>query len=475
MIPRSISIVQRDLLDGRYTMADVVSYYLNQIRQTKSHNIYIEVYGEEAMKSAVAWDEKIQSREKELPALFGAVVSIKDNLCYKGHKVSAGSGILQGYVSPFSATAIDRLVQQGAIIIGRTNCDEFSMGSTNETSYYGPVKNAFSKNHVAGGSTGGGAVAVALDTCIAALGSDTGGSIRQPAAYNGIIGYKPTYGRISRWGLLAYGSSLDQIGVLAHNIEDTAMVMGAIQGHDPNDSTSIPGHYSYTVNPHFETHGVKIAIVPEFIDHPLISPAVRTSMTKVVEKIKSMGVVVNEVHLDFTDLLVPAYYIISMAEASSNLSRYDGVRFGYRADQQSDFREMIMNSRTEGFGQEVKKRIMLGTFVLSEGYYDAYYIKALKLRKKIKMAVDAILEKNMFLLLPTTTNTAPRLGHYQNNKLEMYLSDIFTVIANLCGVPSISLPLHTKGIDMPLGFQLISQNNNENDLLSFSHKILSLV
>jgi len=468
----SIGQLQKNLLEGKVTSVEIVNACLQNIEKTKGHNAYIEVYAEEVLSQAAALDAKI-TEGGTLGPLFGVVFSIKDNLCYENHHSTAGSKILEGFKSPYSATVVSRILASDALIIGRTNCDEMCMGSTNETSIYGPVKNALDKESVSGGSSGGAAVAVALDTCHISIGSDTGGSIRQPAAFNGVYGYKPTYGTIPRWGLIAYGSSLDTIGLLGRNIADFQKVMSVLSGSDEQDSTAYKPAIQF--NPTEKPRkNFKIAYSQDLCAHPDMDKAHQLHMAEYIAALKEKGHTLTSVDMPLTNFYVPTYYVLATAEASSNLSRYDGIRYGHRTSAAvEDYREMMTLSRSEGFGEEVKKRIMLGTYVLSEGYYDAYYKKAQKVRRMIKENLETILKSHDLFLLPTTTSDPWRIGQKPTDPLIHYLADIYTVLASLSGFPAISIPskrsTHSK---IPVSAQFISKKGTDNDLLEMS-RILS--
>ena len=470
MIKLSHHEIQSKLLAGQFTMVELVKAYLKQAHTIADYNAYIELYEEEVILQAEQLDERIKSNKDDLGPLFGAVVSTKDNLCYKGHISTAGSKILDGFKAPYNATVIERILEADALIIGRTNCDEMSMGSTNETSYYGPTKNAIDPSKVPGGSSGGGAVAAAMHTCLLSIGSDTGGSIRQPAAFNGILGYKPSYGTISRWGLMAYGSSFDTIGLLGHSIEDMKKVMQVVSGPDEYDSTALTNKID------FSKEGLQekktIAYSQSMLDHPSVDPALKNSAIGYIEKVQALGYSLVDVDLGIADLLVPCYYILATAEASSNLSRYDGVRYGHRsALETDDYKEMMRASRTEGFGKEVKKRIMLGTYVLSDGYYDAYYKKAQQVRRLIKNRMTDILDQYTYYMLPTTSSGPWPLGHKHEDPLHEYLSDIFTVLANLSGNPAISIVIDNIQGQIPFGMQLMTHQGQDDKLLTLAKQL----
>jgi aspartyl-tRNA(Asn)/glutamyl-tRNA(Gln) amidotransferase subunit A len=465
--------VQEALNSGTTTCEGLVNYYLSQIEAQADLNAYVEVYAEEALEKAKALDRKYKDAPDSVGRLFGMVVAVKDVLCYKDHKVTAGSKILEDFTSLFSATAVERIVAEDAIIIGRVNCDEFAMGSTNETSHYGPVKNAADPTKVPGGSSGGSAVAVQADTCLVSLGTDTGGSVRQPAAFCGIVGFKPTYGRISRHGLLAYGSSFDQVGVLANSVEDTALLLEIMAGVDDFDSTvSQKNVEPYSDQLSFEKKA-RIAYFGTALEHKSLDEGVKALCKELIENLKSDGHTVEAVDFDYLDYIIPAYYVLTTAEASSNLSRYDGVRFGYRSPEVKSLEETYKKSRAEGFGEEVKRRIMLGTFVLSSGYYDAYYTKAQKVRRLIKEKTLDIFKNYDFILMPAAPGTAWNLGEKVNDPVSMYLADIFTVQANMVGIPAISIPIGQHPNGLPVGIQFLANKFEESSLLAFSHKILN--
>lgn len=470
---RSLAQIQKDLKTGKISCETLVGAYFKRIETHKHLNVFLEVFGHEAIGRAQQIDKKIQNGEA-LGRLFGLVIAIKDNICYKGHKVSAGSKILEGFTSLYNSTVVERLLAEDAIIIGRTNCDEFAMGSSNENSAYGPVLNAQDTTRVPGGSSGGSAVAVQADMCLASLGSDTGGSIRQPAAFCGVVGLKPTYARVSRYGLIAYGSSFDQIGPFTHSVEDAARIMEVIAGKDEYDSTSssqaVP---QYSTQLKFEGKA-RIAIFPSMLDTPGLHPEVRAAMNEAIAKLKKDGHTVNEVSFDLFDHLIATYYVLSTAEASSNLARFDGVHYGYRSKQADEMETVYRRSRTEGFGKEVKNRIMLGTFVLSAGYYDAYYSRAQKVRRILTDKIRGVLRENDFILMPTSPTVAFKFGEKTDNPVEMYLADIYTVLANLTGIPAISLPLAADKEGLPIGIQLLADNFQESRLFAFSDKLMQI-
>jgi len=465
----SLQQIQAELQEGEMTCRQLVGYYLEQIEASKDLNAYVEVFAEEALAKAESLDARYQENPGSVGKLFGMVIAIKDVLCYEGHQVTAGSKILEGFSSLFSGTAIDRLLSEDAIIIGRLNCDEFAMGSTNETSFYGPVRNGADPERVPGGSSGGSAVAVQMDTCLASLGTDTGGSVRQPASFCGVIGMKPTYGRVSRYGLLAYGSSFDQIGVLSHSVSDAAALLEIMAGEDEFDSTAshlpVP---AYSQQLDFKGNA-KVAYFRSVLEHESLDPGVREVAQNTIEQLRKDGHTVEPVDFDLIDYIIPAYYVLTTAEASSNLSRYDGIRFGYRSTNADDLESTYKRSRTEGFGTEVKRRIVLGTFVLSSGYYDAYYTKAQKVRQLIHQRTQAVFEKYDFILMPAAPGPAWKLGDTTDDPVAMYLADIFTVQANMTGIPAICLPVGQHPSGLPVGMQFMANKFEETKLLAFAN------
>ena len=467
----SLHSIQASIAKGETSCTQLVDHYLSKIEQSKDLNIYVEIYAEEARQQAILLDEKYAENPNAVGKLFGAVISIKDVLCYKDHGVTAGSKILKGFESLFSATAVQRILDEDAIIIGRVNCDEFAMGSANENSTYGPVSNAIDPTKVPGGSSGGSAVAVQAGTCLVSLGTDTGGSVRQPAAFCGVIGMKPTYGRISRFGLLAYASSFDQIGILANDIKDVALLLEIMSGYDENDSTTSQkevNQYSQSLN----LDGKKrIAYFESALQHESIDPEIRQATFELIEKLKSEGHTVEPVEFEYLDFIIPAYYVLTTAEASSNLSRFDGVRFGHRSEDAKDLLEVYKKSRSEGFGTEVKRRIMLGTFVLSSGYYDAYYTKAQKIRRLIANKTFEIFQDYDFILMPASPTPPWNIGDKMDDPVEVYLADIFTVQANMVGIPAIALPFAKHANGLPIGIQFMANKFEEQKLLAFSNHL----
>jgi aspartyl-tRNA(Asn)/glutamyl-tRNA(Gln) amidotransferase subunit A len=468
----SIELYHAQLKEGRATCLQAVEYYLQKIDSSLHLNAFIEIYKEEALQRAALLDEK-RKNGAATGRLHGVIIGLKDVICYKDHKVTASSKILEGFSSVYSATAVERLVAEDAIIIGRLNCDEFAMGSSNENSYYGKVLNAADETRIPGGSSGGSAVAVQAGLSMVSLGSDTGGSVRQPADFCGIIGLKPSYGRISRYGLIAYASSFDQIGVFGNTVSDVAKVLEVIAGPDEYDSTvsQLPvDNYSSTLA---TAKKYRFAFFQEALDHPGLDPEIAANIKKLISKLKEDGHIIEPVKFEYLDYIVAAYYVLTTAEASSNLARFDGVKYGYRSNSTAENLEAFYKqTRSEGFGKEVKRRIMLGTFVLSTGYYDAYFSKAQQVRKLLKDKTSLIFRDFDFILLPNSPTTAFKIGEKLNDPIAMYLADIYTVMANLIGVPSISLPLFRHSNNMPFGLQVMANNFNELSLLQVSDHIM---
>lgn len=451
----------------------LVLQFLNNIEEKNpSINAFLEVYNQEALEQAKIVDEKFKAGTQG--KLAGLVIGIKDNICYKDHEVSASSQMLKGFKSLFSATVVERLLAEDAIIIGRLNCDEFAMGSTNETSFYGPVKNPLDLTKVPGGSSGGSAAAIAADLCHATLGSDTGGSIRQPASFCGVVGLKPTYGRVSRNGLIAFASSLDQIGPFTKSVSDAALITEVISGEDPMDTTSssvpVP---SMKIEP--VTEKKKVAYLKEYIESEGLDPEIKAKVEEAIEKLKAEGHTVEPVEFPYLDYVVPTYYVLTTAEASSNLARYDGVHFGYRSPKGTDLETIYKYSRTEGFGKEVKRRILLGTFVLSSGYYDAYYTKAQKVRGLLAAHTEKIFSEYDFVIVPTSPHTAFEIGKEVTDPTTLYLEDIYTVHANLVGNAAISIPVGTHSNGLPFGIQLMADKFKEKELLDFSDYLMKTI
>lgn len=457
----NIASYQQTLKNGTTTVERTVKDFLARIDANRHLNAYLEVYGDEALARAKEVDEKIASGNAG--KLAGVVVGVKDNICYEGHKVFGSSKILEGFESLYSSTAIEKLLAEDAIIIGRLNCDEFAMGSSNENSAYGNVLNPIDNSRVPGGSSGGSAVAVAANLCHVSLGSETGGSVRQPASFCGIVGVKPTYGRVSRHGLLAFASSFDQIGPFANNIEDAALLLEVIAGNDAFDSTA-----SSKPVEDYQPQAIerkKFAYLKECVETDALDPAIKASFYATIEKLKTAGHTVEAVDFPVLDYLIPTYYVLTTAEASSNLSRYDGMRYGYRSPKATDLESTYKLSRSEGFGTEVKRRIMLGTFVLSAGYYDAYYGKAQKVRRLLKETSDKLFSEYDLLLSPTTPDVAFKFGENSDDPIKMYLEDIYTVLANLVGIPAMSIPVGEKD-GLPFGIQVMADRFQEQLMFS---------
>ncbi len=468
---QNIFSYQQQLSEGKTSCIDAVQFYLNKIKKNERLNAFVEVYAEESLSRAKFLDEKRNSG-KSCGKLHGVVVALKDVICYKDHKISAASKMLENFVSNYNSTAVEKLLADDAIIIGNCNCDEFAMGSTNENSVYGSVKNALDESKVSGGSSGGSAVAVQAGLCMVSLGSDTGGSVRQPADFCGIVGMKPSYGTISRHGLIAYGSSFDQIGIFANSVQDVTKVLEVINGKDEYDST-VNQQKSLNLNLDFQSKKYKIALFRNAMEHQSLDNEIKKGIYELAENLKNDGNVVEEINFDLIDYIVPAYYVLTTAEASSNLSRYDGVRYGYRYENNGeDLTTFYKKNRGKGFGKEVKKRIMLGTFVLSEGYYDAYFTKAQQVRNLLSSQTKEIFNNFDAVLLPTVPTTAFEAGSMNKDPIAAYLADIYTVFANLTGIPGISLPLFRHSNGMPFGVQVLTNKHNEVTLLEFSDLLL---
>ena len=467
------------LLAGETSIIQAVNFFLDQINQHQHLNSFLEVFSEEAQLRAIELDTYIKLG-KPLGKLHGVIVGIKDVLCYNGHKVSAASKILENYTAVYSATAVQKLLDEGAIIIGRQNCDEFAMGSSNENSAFGTVKNALDSNYVPGGSSGGSAVGIQANLCMISLGSDTGGSVRQPADFCGVIGLKPSYGRISRYGLIAYASSFDQIGIFSHTVDDAALVLEVIAGADNFDSTVstkiVPNYSNELANDDYLNLNhipKKVAYFKETLSHPGLDPEIKNQTLSYLNALKEKGYVVEAIDFSLLSFLVPTYYVITTAEASSNLSRFDGIKYGHRTkDTIHDLNELYKKSRTEGFGAEVQRRILLGTFVLSAGYFDAYFTKAQQVRRKLVDLTTDLFTKYDYLVSPTVPTTAFKIGSHNHSPTEMFLADIYTVYANLVGIPAISIPLFKHSNGLPFGLQIMTASFNELSLLQFSKKLM---
>ena len=451
---------------GATTCSATVAGYISNIHAHKHLNAFVGVYEEEALNRAKELDKQRQEGNP-MGRLHGVVISLKDVISYKDHPLQACSRMLQGYVPIYHATVVEKLLAEEAIIIGHTNCDEFAMGSTNEHSAYGVVRNGLDPEKVPGGSSGGAAVAVQTDCCMVSLGSDTGGSVRQPADFCGVLGLKPTYGRISRYGLIAYASSFDQIGILAKNTEDVALVLEVISGEDEKDSTTSNVKVDSFGKMISEPKGpLRIAYFRQAFENDSLDKEIGSKLTQFIERLRADGHLVEPLDFEMLDYIVPAYYILTTAEASSNLARYDGIRYGFRdVDKNTDLLDFYCQNRSKGFGWEVKKRIMLGAFVLSAGYYDAYFSHAQKIRNKLCIDTQLIFNSFDYILLPTSPTTAFQLGEKNNDPIAMYLADIFTVYSNLTGLPGISIPLFWHNNGLPYGVQVMTRKFEELPLL----------
>jgi aspartyl-tRNA(Asn)/glutamyl-tRNA(Gln) amidotransferase subunit A len=464
--------IQKDIKEGTLTCVERVQFHLDNITRKQHLNAFLSVYSEEALARASEIDKKIKAGTAG--KLAGLVVGIKDVLAYKNHPLQAGSKILDGFISQFNATAVQRLLNEDAIIIGRQNCDEFAMGSSNENSAFGPVLNDADNSRVPGGSSGGSAVAVMADMCQVSLGSDTGGSVRQPASFCGVIGLKPTYSRISRYGLVAYGSSFDCIGIFSKSLTDIELVLEVIAGADNFDSTVSNEPVPSYLNADGENKKFKIAYIEETVESPALQKEIKDAMLAKIKTLKSLGHTVEPIKFPLLEYILPTYYILATAEASSNLSRFDGVRYGYRSKDITDLQSLYKKTRGEGFGKEVQRRILLGNFVLSSSYYDAYYTKAQKVRRLIRDKTKDIFKDYNFIIMPTAPTTAFKLGELTDNPLEMYLADLFSVQANVVGIPGISLPCGNDANGLPIGIQVIADDFKELELFQFSSVFLSL-
>ena len=470
----SITKLHKAYIDKEIKPSEFISDIINKIeKKNPKLNAYLSVFKEEAIEKSLILDKKI-SNNQEISLLEGIPISIKDAILVEGHKTTSSSKILQDYTAIYDATVIRKLKKQGAILMGKTNLDEFAMGSSTENSAFGPTLNPVDEQRVPGGSSGGSAASVKAGLCIASLGSDTGGSIRQPAALTGIVGLKPTYGRVSRFGLIAMASSLDQIGPFTNNIIDSAYILKAIEGKDPMDATSIElsseQNLDFNKIQNQSIKGMTIGLPKEyFIDG--ISPEIKEAINDTIERYKSLGVNFKEISLPYSKYAIPTYYILMPAEVSTNLARFDGIRYGLSEFENSkDLKELYFDSRTKGFGKESMRRIMLGSYVLSSGYYDAYYSKAKKIQSLIKQDFDKAFLEVDAILTPTTPNTAFKLGEKTNDPLAMYLEDIFTVATNIAGIPGISIPTPTNS-GLPIGFQLMTKHFDENTLLQIGYNI----
>jgi len=459
----------KDYREDTVNCEKVVTHYLAQIEATKDNNIYIEVFTKDALQKAKALDLKAKSSQRQ-GRLFGMVISIKDNICYQGKSVTAASKILEGFVSTYTATAIEKLEAEDAIIIGRVNCDEFGMGSASSFSAYGPVKHPLQPEFVPGGSSGGCAAAVLADTCFASIGTDTGGSIRQPAAFCGLVGAKPTYGSISRYGIIAYASSFDQVGAITHKAEESQLLIDVMKGLDSMDPTTLDQlkkPATSTIN-----KKIKVAYFDNALTSDSIDPFIKQETLSFIDQLAaSPDCEVSAIPFEYLDLLVPTYYVLTTAEASSNLARYDGVRYGKRVENPQNLEELYKKTRTEGFGDEVKRRIMLGTFVLSATYYDAYYTKAQKVRKLISNYLHKVFSSYDFIVMPTSPIFPWKIGSQQNDLVATYLADIFTVLPNLYGGPAVSMPLKATQQGFNVNIQILAAARKDDDLFVFLNKL----
>ena len=474
MDSRSYQQLRVSIFSGDSSCLEIVKQHLAVIESKKHLNAFLSVFTEEALLRAAEVDQKIKNGKAG--KLAGLVVGLKDVLCYKDHPLQAGSKILDGFHSQFNGTAVQRLIDEDAIIIGRQNCDEFAMGSSNENSAFGPVLNNADNSRVPGGSSGGSAVAVQADMCQVSIGSDTGGSVRQPAAFCGIVGLKPTYSRISRYGLVAYGSSFDCIGIFSKHVDDIALVLEVMAGADEYDSTvshnSVP---SYSEELKKSKDGkFRIAYMRDTVENPSLQPEIKNSIEEKIDQLKESGHTVEPIDFPLNEYVLPTYYILATAEASSNLSRFDGVRYGYRSKNTTDLSSMYKKTRSEGFGKEVQRRILLGTFVLSASYYYAYYTQAQKVRSLIRQQMKSLFKTYDFILMPTSPTTAFKLGEHSSNPVEMYLADLFSVQANVAGVPAISVPSGNDKQGLPIGLQIVADDFEESKLLQFADEFSKL-
>ena len=456
----------KKIKSGEVRVVDAVNAAFDQIEAVeKDINSYVTVYKKEEVLEKAEHIQKLIDEGQLTGPLAGVPVAIKDNMCTRDKLTTCSSKILGNFYPTYSAEAVINLEKAGAVIIGKTNMDEFAMGSTTETSFYGPTKNPWNKEHVPGGSSGGSCAAVAAEECSYALGLDTGGSIRQPSSFCGVTGIKPTYGTVSRYGLIAYGSSLDQIGPVAKDVTDCATILETIASYDSKDSTSVKrDDYNFTEALVEDVKGLKIGIPKDYFGEGL-EPEVKEAILKAVDVLKDKGAIVEEFDLSLVEYAIPAYYVIASAEASSNLSRFDGVKYGYRTEEYNGLHNMYKKTRSEGFGEEVKRRIMLGSFVLSSGYYDAYYLKALRTKALIKKAFDEAFAKYDVIIGPAAPTTAPKLGDSLSDPIKMYLGDIYTISVNLAGLPGISVPCGQDSNGLPIGMQIIGDCFKEKNII----------
>lgn len=460
----------KKIKSGEVRVVDAVNAAFDQIEAVeKDINSYVTVYKKEEVLEKAEHIQKLIDEGQLTGPLAGVPVAIKDNMCTRDKLTTCSSKILGNFYPTYSAEAVINLEKAGAVIIGKTNMDEFAMGSTTETSFYGPTKNPWNKEHVPGGSSGGSCAAVAAEECSYALGSDTGGSIRQPSSFCGVTGIKPTYGTVSRYGLIAYGSSLDQIGPVAKDVTDCATILETIASYDSKDSTSVKrDDYNFTEALVEDVKGLKIGIPKDYFGEGL-EPEVKKAILKAVDVLKDKGAIVEEFDLSLVEYAIPAYYVIASAEASSNLSRFDGVKYGYRTEEYNGLHNMYKKTRSEGFGEEVKRRIMLGSFVLSSGYYDAYYLKALRTKALIKKAFDEAFAKYDVIIGPAAPTTAPKLGDSLSDPIKMYLGDIYTISVNLAGLPGISVPCGQDSNGLPIGMQIIGDCFKEKNIIQAAY------
>jgi len=461
---------RKEINTGKASVKELISDFLSKVEKINPKiNAYTTITKEKAITTAEFIDNKILNND-QLPLLAGFPLAIKDNLCTKGDITSCSSNMLKDFVAPYESTATKNLWKSGAICIGKTNLDEFAMGSSTETSVFGVTSNPWDINRVPGGSSGGSAASVAAGLCLASLGSDTGGSIRQPASFCGVVGLKPTYGRVSRWGLIAFASSLDQIGPITNTVSDAAEILFSIAGKDSLDSTSLDLTVpDYIKDLNKSIKGLKIGIITECFDHPGLNKEVKTSVLEALKRFKSLGAEIIEINCPRFNDGIATYYVIAPCEASANLARYDGVKYGYRCDNPDNLLEMTSKTRSEGFGDEVQRRILIGTYALSAGYSDAYYKKAQKVRTLIKNDFDNAFKKVDVLVTPTCPSTAFLKGDYSNDPLSMYLSDLLTVPANLAGIPAISIPCGFDNNGLPIGLQIIGDALQESKILNVAH------
>lgn len=473
-IPRSFTEIKSLISSGKLSCERLVNQYLVNIEEQKDLNVFITLFENESLKQAQEIDSKIKNGTSG--KLAGVVISIKDVISVKDSLLTCGSKILSKFESIYNATVIERLLKEDAIIIGKVNCDEFAMGSSNENSYFGPVKNPIDKTRVPGGSSGASAVSVAADMCLLSLGSETGGSIRQPASFCGITGLKATYGRISRFGLVAFASSFDSIGIFGNNNYDIGSALEVIAGYDERDSTSSDkgvDNYSNQIEDRFNPKEIRVGYAKEYFDEGL-DPEIKTVIELKIDSLRQKGFTVKEISLPHTKYVIQTYYILTSAEASSNLSRFEGVRYGYRSDKSEILEDMYVNTRSDGFGAEVKRRIMLGTYVLSAGYYDAYYRKAQKVRRLIMNDFENAFKEVDFIISPTTPTTAFKLGEKVEDPLSMYLNDIYTASVNLAGIPAISIPAGFDKNKLPFGIQVMGKKYDELGLLKMWNEVNEL-